>query len=192
MRVVGEDFHQEIQKAKEAIQNYSQWLVRLKGDGWRIYLATVLFEHLEGSSRMVEAHMLTDMETLYARLLTRYVRNPRSNKEKPLWVILRDYPVYKRGKKASLSDFQVNGGVHFHPLIAIPPARMCRPGVGLKRLLGRHEKMFFLRGTKISTFHVKRVTGDVAEVVDYALKQLTRGNVTLDDLIIIPRTAHEL
>ncbi|MBK8009708.1 MAG: hypothetical protein IPK23_15750 [Rhizobiales bacterium] len=154
--------------------------------------ATVLFKHLEGSSRWTEGQMLADIEKLYARLLTRYVRNPRSDKEKPLWVILRDLPVYKRGKKACLTDFQVNGGVHFHPIIAIPPADMCRPGVGLKRLLGQRQEDFFVRGTNISTFHVKRVTGDIDDVVDYALKQLGRGNATRDDLIILPRAVREL
>src|SRR5687768_1087981 len=60
----------------QIIPGYSEMAHRYVEEGWEPYLSTFMFNQLRGSPQSVHRQMERDIERVYAKSLTRIVRNP--------------------------------------------------------------------------------------------------------------------
>jgi hypothetical protein len=150
-----------------------------------------MFDHISGSSQEKIRLMHKEICKLYAKLASRVVRKPRSEKFAhllPRGVFFPDIPGLKNSEQP-LNDVTINDGVHFHGIIVIPQnSRLKAP---LDEHL-REKKRMYLRRTKISRIHVQQIVSDELFVTDYAGKAVKRGRFSDDEILILPRTIKEL
>src|SRR6185295_14073204 len=95
------------------------------------HFVTFMYHPLPGTQTNKIERMGQDIERIYNRLLTRCVRNPRSElyrDKRPILFASPDLPVYKRNKD-SMESIIINDGLHMHAIIII------RPGTRLKETL---------------------------------------------------------
>src|SRR5689334_16487298 len=60
------------------INAYGDMINQYMDQGWDGYLLTFMFNHLKGSPVSVQKQMYEEVERVYAKVLTRIVRKPRS------------------------------------------------------------------------------------------------------------------
>src|SRR5829696_4827659 len=102
---------------------YADLIGERVGRCWSPWLLTLMLHQVAGPSALVRERMREGVERFYATLLTRVVRHPRSPSSLgslPVLVGALDLPVRKRAK-LPLSDWSVNGGLHAHGVLAVPP-----------------------------------------------------------------------
>jgi hypothetical protein len=161
-------------------------------DGWKSYLLTFMFNHLRGSPAGVQMQMEREVERVYAKMLTRVVRKPRSlaNVGKlPIWIAVPDFPVPKR-ERTSLDAVTVNNGRHVHALALDPP--WSRMGMGLDEHFQQHQELYLGAARKLRRIDVELIRHSPKYVTDYALKSLKRRRADGDDVLILPRALNEL
>ncbi|MFL5122741.1 MAG: hypothetical protein ACJ8C8_20015, partial [Microvirga sp.] len=100
-------------------------LVRTRMDeGWSASMMTFMFHQLRGSAGSSRSVMHDEIGRVYSTLLTRVTRDPRkpaSSGSLPVLIGSLDLPVYKRRTKDSFADVAVNGGLHAHAVLLVPP-----------------------------------------------------------------------
>ena len=125
-------------------------------------------------------------------MLTRVVRKPASEAFKdrlPFWIACPDYPVPKHTKQA-LRDVTVNDGLHVQAVACLPPRN--RLAASLDRHVAEDNGLYLRDRKPLARLHVEPMTHDPEKAVDYLLKNVARGRVTLDQIIILPRARSEL
>ena len=126
---------------------------------------------------------------LYARLATRMVRNPRSEKWRPLLpraIFSTDLPI-RKNSEASFDNDITNDGLHMHGIIlAHPDARI----TDLEEHLLTNQDVYRIAG--IRNVDVQRIKSSPGYTTDYALKGLKRADLGLDDVLVFPRVLNEL
>jgi len=161
-------------------------------EGWEPVLLTFKFNQIPGSPETVASAMRKDIEGVYNLLLTRLIRNTRSEVGRtrcPLWITAADYPVPKNQKQL-IRDVLPNDGRHQHTVALFHPTRRFREPVAdhifenLNRYLDRFPKLYYL--------HAEPITRTPEVVTRYVLKSLTRGRVSDEDVWILPRATSEL
>src|SRR3984957_13297333 len=118
-------------QAKAAlVDGYTQLVTDRVRAGWSCSLVTFLFSQLPGPRTAVINRMKDEVHRVYATLLTRVHRKPRtaSTDELPVLIGAMDLPVYKRDK-ASGPMVLCNGGLHVHALMLIPPTSRLKGSV---------------------------------------------------------------
>jgi hypothetical protein len=171
---------------------YGDMINEYMENGWDAYLLTFMFNHLRGSPAGVQIGMEREVERVYAKLLTRIVRKPRSltNVGKlPLWIVVPDFPVPKR-ERTSLDAVTVNDGRHIHAIGLNPPTS--RLQVGLDEHFREHQDVYVGSAGRLQRIHAVPITHDPAYVADYVFKSLKRGWVGEDDVFILPKVRSEL
>ncbi len=99
-------------------------------------------------------------------------------------------PVPKRRGKPSVRDVAVNNGLHHHAILLVPANARLDHGVdgevadNKEASLGRHGKL--------RDIDVQPITETEGDVVGYALKQVARNPMSVDDVLILPKAASEL
>lgn len=180
-------------KAKEKIQQFTNWCLQLEGEGYRLYLVTLMFKHMGPANAGAFIRMQRDTGLVMGRILRRYVRNPHSaSAKKVVALMIPDLPVPK-ALKVSAHVSPPNEGAHINGIVAVPPKDGCRkPGLGLKNLVKKLGKAKFTAQTNIEELHVKKITETVPTAVRYVFKQLVRQQVGEEEIWIFPLSESEL
>src|SRR4051812_8440144 len=187
-----------IEIGKATMRNSNAQLVTAYGEmvadrvdaGWEPYILTYMFKHIGGSPRHVGETMRKEVERVYATMLTRIVRHPRSEWHRwklPMLIGGPDWPVPKH-QRQDKRNVIANDGQHMHAVELMPAVSR------LKERLDDHiddEQPRYVR-EPLFRIHAQRITDDPGYVTEYVLKALQRGRSTPDDLIVLPRSASEL
>ncbi len=156
-------------------------------------MVTFMFEPLPGSEATVLRQMFVEVERFHRSLLTRVVRKPRSAKgmsKAPRLFAFPDRPVFKHQKQA-LEAVVVNDGLHLHAVVLVP--RQSRLGTGLKKHVRENERLYLGNHGKLRRVDVQRLKrGTEAKAVDYSAKTWRRGRMSMDEVLVLPRSASEL
>jgi hypothetical protein len=114
-------------RVDDVLDGYARLVRQRVEAGWLAYLATMMFDHVPGSTSFVLAQMRDEVDRFYRRLVTRVVRRPAgasSAGRLPILIAAPDLRVSKTGK--SLRDVRVNDGLHLHGMLLVPPvSRLC-------------------------------------------------------------------
>jgi hypothetical protein len=175
------------------INGFNSMIIDRVQAGWQPYFVTFMFRHISGGMSKRTAIMTSEVCRVYSQLLTRIIRNPNAPSYQQLLPYLMaspDLPVPKRGLKASLRDLTINGGLHFHGVLILPPEDRCRLGRHL--LAHLHEKESLYCPPDFPLLQIDARSMSTPMLADYVLKQIKRGNVAYDDLLILPRSRSEV
>ncbi len=83
---------------RDLIDGYTQIVMDRLRKGWDPHLLSFMFNQLRVSPQSVARQMERELERIYALLLTRIVRDPKTAaryEALPLWIACPDYPVPK-------------------------------------------------------------------------------------------------
>jgi hypothetical protein len=169
-----------------------KWVEEHVEDGWEAFIITFMFHHLPGSTPSKLAQMRREVDRIYALTLTRFVRNPRSKTQAgrlPIWIVPPDYPVAKREKK-TLRDVTLNDGLHMQGIALTPPMR--RRGQRLDHDLKDNQRRYLGHGSSLRSVRADIIKIDPGYVTDYVLKSLKRKRLSMNDLIILPKSRTEM
>ncbi|MET3841940.1 hypothetical protein [Bradyrhizobium sp. OAE829] len=174
------------------VAGYSQIITDRVQDGWSCHLITVMFSQVFGPRAAVLDKVKDQVQRIYSTLLTRVHRKPRTapTDELPILVGALDLPVYKRDRSLAPS-FARNNGLHFHGIVLLPPrSRLKEPLVDHFR---DNPELYVGEAKQVERVDVKPVTHDHEWVVDYVLKTVLNGRLSLDDaILVLPRARAEL
>jgi len=162
---------------------------RVTREGWNAYLMTFMFHPIPGGTQAKLQGMSDAVYRFYATFLTRVVRKPKSpfhSGERPLLFAAPDYPVPKH-EKQSMSDFAVNGGLHFHGLLAVPLESRLKEDV-ISHLQSNFATYIKSPLRRIDAVLIENKFGFVT---DYALKSVKRNRFKWDDVIVLPKSTAE-
>ena len=136
--------------------------------------------------------MTKDIERIYGRAATRFVRDPRSPRQAhrlPIRLAFPDYPVAKY-EKHSLRDVAINDGLHFHSFDLIHPAS--RLTDDFAEHLKQWQGLYVRDEYPLARIEAEKVETDPAYVIDYLAKWTRRGRFSPSDLLVLPRSISEL
>jgi hypothetical protein len=184
----------EIAVRRALIAGYSEMVQRRIDSGWKPHLVTFMFKQLSGKMPVVIGGMKDEIERAYSTFITRVVRDPNSPKsagQLPVLVAMADLPTFRRHRGGDRADALVNGGLHYHGVLLVPPASRLQTGVDFHFF--KHRKLYLRDRHCLDRIHVLPIVSDPARAVGYALKGLANGRLSYDDcLLVLPRTAGEL
>ena len=177
-------------RSKLLAAEYSKWIAEKtvetinEGDA---HFVTFMYHPLPGTQTNKIERMGQDIERIYNRLLTRCVRNPRSElyrDKRPILFASPDLPVYKRNKD-SMESIIINDGLHMHGIVVAN--RRARIPDMLDDYFQVEKYMKKFQTTKLRHFDVQRITHRPEYVADYGLKGLKRPTFSEDDVLVLPR-----
>jgi hypothetical protein len=175
----------------DLVDGYTQLVTDRVRAGWPCNLVTFLFSQLPGPRTAVINRMKDEVHRVYATLLTRVHRKPRtaSTDELPVLIGAMDLPVYKRDRESGPMVL-CNGGLHVHALLLMPPFNRLK-GSLTDHFRDKHD-LYVGSGRSIQRIHVRPVVGDHGRVVDYALKTVLNGRISYDEVVLVlPRSRGE-
>jgi hypothetical protein len=159
-------------------------------EGWPAYMVTFMFRQLRGSSGSIRTVMLDEIGRVYSTLLTRVTRNPRkpaSSGSLPIMIGSLDLPVYKR-QRDSFADVAVNGGLHAHAVLLVPPTSRLRESI--PDHFARLGPLY--HGSRIARIDVRPIDHDPERATAYVLKGISSRRLQYDDsMIVYPRAMSE-
>jgi hypothetical protein len=172
------------------LRGYQQLVMDYIDRGYQAYFINFMFHQLSGNPTSILRQMRREIERVYSRLITRFDRDPRSPKRRhlrPIVILFPDLPVPKH-KKKSLREVSINDGLHYNGIILTPP---------ISRFKGTLETHFEVdreqyANDKLERIYVRPHTHDDWRVVDYAAKNLKRGKIDYDDIVLLPKVVSEL
>src|SRR4051794_41037839 len=100
---------------------YDDWIIRMTLNSRSAYFLNFMFGQLPSSVPAKKAIMRNEVERVYATLVTREVRRPRSRRSQgdmPRFFGCPDYPVPKRDKLSNRLVV-VNEGMHFNGILVL-------------------------------------------------------------------------
>ncbi len=159
--------------------------------GWRAYLLTFTFNQLRGTPDTIRAIMRREIERMYATMVTRVVRHPRSPNSRdilPVWICIPDRPVPKSDRD-SINRLRPNDGVHFHAIAVFP---LCSRTKMIDEHVENSQILYRGREGKVANVHARRIVSKHEAVTDYVLKSLSRRWYDFDDIFVLPRATSEL
>ncbi|WFR95715.1 hypothetical protein [Rhizobium tumorigenes] len=170
---------------------YLEWIETRIQEDFEPYLLTFMFNPLNGSEAAVRAQMEHEVKRIYSRLLTRIVKKPNKTPvdQMPLLIGCVDWPVPKL-LKASLKDVSLNGGMHMHALMLVPPTS--RSPLLMSQLIELKYSTFVTPGGVLMRLHAVLIKDNQAQTAAYALKSVQRGRLGDDDILILPRSHSEM
>jgi hypothetical protein len=178
---------------KELTIGYTELINQRVQDGYRPYLITFMFSQLPGSPSAVIKQMQDEVERVYATLVTRVVRKPRSPRSAdrlPVFVGFADLPVAKREKK-QLQEVALNDGLHHHGILLMPARSRLRTGLAFHFM--KYHRLYLKDRSRLDRLHVRQIDTDPAYVVGYALKAFENGRLPYDDcVLVLPKSVTEL
>ena len=137
-----------------------------------------MFKPLAGSPKTRLIQMNDEVQRVYSTFVTRVVRNPQSETNKPylpFLITIPDRPVHKKAKQR-LSDLKINNGLHLHGILCVPWTSRLK--VNVPTHFKTQEAVYAKK--RLLRIDVKPIYS--ADVVDYAFKSLKNGNATYDDI----------
>lgn len=179
------------------VESLAKMMHEISEDGWSLDLLTIMPKKVSRDKRLISPLVHVPVTRTYSRLVTRVVRRPRSTfglERKPLPVLVgaADLPFPKRRIGGVGIDPNVDGGLHFHGLLALPPRS--RLGDQSARDHFAKNDQLYRRGGGIERIDVQPVhPSDASRVMRYCLKAICRRALDLDEaILILPRVNSEL
>lgn len=159
--------------------------------GWQPTLLTFVFNQLRGSPSSVAWQMQNEVESVYARVLTRIVRKPHSTPidRLPFWICTPDYPVFKY-EKDHFRNVSINDGRHIHAVAVTPPFSRMRQS--LEDHFYYEQGLYTGRDKSLWEIHAKPMTEKLTYATGYAAKGIKTSRINSDELFILPRLSSEL
>jgi hypothetical protein len=102
-------------------------------------------------------------------------------------MLFPDLPVYKRAKK-SIQDASINDGLHYRGIALTSPISRWQTSLD-DHFTDDQEKYL---SKKLERIFVKPVAHAHEYVTVYVMKNIKKGHVSDDDIVILPRTISEL
>lgn len=169
------------------IDAFDSWISRMINGGRSAYFLNFMFRQLPDSRRTRNEIMKDEVCRVYATLVTREVRRPRSSGSQyamPRFFGCPDFPVPKRDKH-SHRLVVANEGMHFNGLLVLSP-------FGRGELDPEHDldgEPYVRSNGRLDRIHVTPV--DFGSMAHYTFKSIERGG-NWDDILILPRSPSEL
>lgn len=177
---------------KKVINAYGIWIEGFAERGFEVYLISFMFKLNRPADTGCGLHMRDEIIRVYCRFLKECVRHPRLQKNidmRPVLIACPDWPIWKRGKKASPKGILAKEGVHWSALLAVPVDR---------RFDGTVRAHFKIKGavylpklSELSRIHLKRCRDDYQRVTGYVLKSVRLRRCTFDEILVLPHSADE-
>jgi hypothetical protein len=174
------------------IINYDTMIINLVQREWQPYLVTFMFRQMPKRKSTKITIMTDEVTSAYSTLLTHVVRRPNSPswcEWKPVFIGCPDLPVPK-GQKIDGYATIANDGWHFNGCLVLPPDDKCR----LKQHLHDHfqqNRKFYIKADN----HLERIHATAMDkyiIADYVMKHFKRGNISSDDILLLPRAQTEM
>jgi hypothetical protein len=179
----------------DLVHAYGDWIIQELLNGHDPYYINIMFDPLDSREVTVITQMTDAVYaakgSFYAKLCSRFDRHPGRkgrNRFLPHAFLFFDLPVFKYGKKHSLREVKINGGVHLNGIITIPSKS--RMNDEFSDHIRKNWALYTRNG--IRRVHVEPITHDPYRVADYAMKTMKNGRIDWDTTIILPRTYSEL
>lgn len=184
-------------KRIDLIEGYSQLISDQCRAGKVPYFATFVFNKLPGGQATKIQIMKSEMTRVHGQLVGRTVRKYDSDAWRhlrPVLIQMPDYPVLKN-ERVTTKLHQVNGGLHSHALLLVPPKNPLPRGQDQHPLLPKQSKLHTDLVEHFETLQHKYCNGtlyriDVRPVMhgtmaDYTLKSFKWGKLSYDDILIL-------
>lgn len=175
------------------ITGFNSMIIDRVQAGWQPYFVTYVFRHVSGGASKRTRIMTSEVCRVYSQLITRIVRNPNAPSYQQLLPYLMaspDLPVPKSGIKASVRELNINGGLHFHGVLVLPPEDRCRLGRHLVAHLHENQSLYCPPDRPLLRIDAR--PSSTPMLAEYTLKQIKRGKMDYDDILILPRTLDEV
>jgi hypothetical protein len=177
-----------LEKQNSIVEGYNRLVEEKMKEGWNASLVTFMFGPLFGSHTSIVERMKKSIVELYSRFLTRVVRRPNAKCNKPILICMADRPVPKF-RKTSIRAAVVNGGIHCHGILLIPPKSRLKTTVREHFL--ENERIYLMNS--IDHIDVEPIVTQSAEkVTDYVFKSWRRGLSYNQHVLILPKVFSEL
>lgn len=166
--------------------------------GSSVDLVSMMPAKVSRDKRLISTLIHAPVTTIYGRMVSRFVRRPRassatSKDRLPILIGCADFPVFKKQPiRGAGIDPNVDGGVHYHGLLVIPPSTRLG-GQSAQEHFAKNDEVY-RRDTGIVRIDVRPVSpNDVKKTLRYCLKAICRRTVGIDEgLLILPRALSEL
>jgi hypothetical protein len=176
---------------KKLIIFYEEMIQQRIDDDWQPYFVNFMFNKIPGKPVTKKHIMEAEVYRICSALVPFVVRKPHSpswEQYNPVFVGCPDLSVAK-GEKELVRNLVVNDGLHYNGCLLLPPKAKCRLKESLDRHFRNHQERYYLDEHPLDRIHVKKIREGT--MADYMLKHFKRGNVSADDILILPRTASE-
>jgi len=180
------------QERVQLILHYNEMIKQYSDYNWRPYFINFMFNHIPGRKSVKLKVMTDEVVRVYSTLATHVVRKPRSASHRewlPIFLGCPDAPVPKRNKEL-MRNIRVNDGWHFNGCFLLPPPDRCRLTVPLGGHFDQRQELYYRDGRPLDRIHATAMNR--MEIADYTLKHFQRGNISSDDILILPRAQSEL
>lgn len=174
------------------IQAYATWFKEKVDEGWDPYIITFMFNHIGANREHRVQRMEDEVQRVYAKLTRYIVRCPRAKKSHgklPIFMAVPDYPVPKFARQ-NRRDVTVNDGLHYHALGLVPNESRLRTSL-IWHFRGK-QHLYVHPDRPLRRVQADLITEDPEYAVQYGMKSLLRRRTTLDDILILPRSASEM
>jgi hypothetical protein len=159
---------------------------------WNAYLFTFTFNKLPGRERALLEQMRNEIERVYATLITQVAQKPTSvnwQHKLPILIASPDFAGSRHGR-ITLQELTVNGGLHYHAVVLIPPVSCLDED--LTEHMPRKYSAYLGQKNRINTIDVQRITYAPGSAVEYSLKAFKSGRFSDDHLLVLPKALSEL
>jgi hypothetical protein len=176
---------------KQFVLAYDEMIQQRIDDGWRPYFISFMFNKLPGKLVTKKGIMEAEVERVYSKLVNYVVRRPHSPSWKqynPIFVGCPDLPVAK-WEKELVRNVTVNDGWHYNGCLLLPPVEKCRLKKPLDHHFRHHQDRYYQDEYPLDRIHAELIKEGT--MADYMLKHFKRGNVSADDILILPRVGSE-
>lgn len=169
-----------------------QWVDEKIWQGFKPHLLTLMFNPIAAPTSQWRSIMISEIERTYATILTRFERDPRNvdSFNLPFWMLSPDWPVPKFSRKNRLPDVFINDGLHFHGIAMT--RQNSRKGETLSRHLQSEQSRYAGRRKPIAYIDALDITETPERAVGYVTKSLSRGRISNEGIVILPRTQSEM
>jgi hypothetical protein len=170
---------------------YDEMIQERINNDWQAYFLNFMFKKLPRKGSTRKEMMKQAVQGVYTTLVKHVVHHPKS----PSWVPYLpsfigcpDLPVAK-WEKELVRNVVVNDGWHFNGCLLLPPKEKCRLKEPLDRHFRNHQDRYYQDEYHLDRIHAKFI--EDGTMADYMLKHFKRGNVSADDILILPRVGSE-
>jgi hypothetical protein len=177
---------------KQLIISYEEMIQQRIDEGWQPYFISFMFDRIPGKPVTKKRIMEAEIERVYSKLINYAVRKTHSPSWKqynPVFVGCPDLPVAK-WEKELVRNVVVNDGWHYNGCLLLPPAEKCRLPGHLDDHFRHHQRRYYRDEYPLDRLHVTKI--QEGTMAGYILKHFMRGNVSADDILILPRVGSEL
>lgn len=183
---------------EEYVGSLTQIVLDRVGQGHSVDLVTMMPTKVSRNKGLIPTLVHGPVTRIYGRLISRVIRRPRASSATsknllPILIGCADFPVFKKQPiKGAGIDPNVDGGVHYHGLLVIPPSTRLK-GQSAQEHFAKEDE-FYRRDTGIARIDVRPVPpADIKKTLRYCLKAICRRTIGIDEgLLILPRALSEL